>query len=91
MDVDDLATSEVLIAVAATAAVLSSRVRHVARRGLVYGLAGALSAGDMVMSFGKGVAGGVQGAVQTAGGQGDQETGENQPGSNSKGNEEEQG
>lgn len=66
MDVEDLATSEVVIAVAATAAVLSSRVRHVARRGLVYGVAGALSAGDMLMSFGKGVAGGVQDAAQTA-------------------------
>jgi hypothetical protein len=67
MDVEDLVTSEVVVAVAATAAVLSSRVRKVARRGIVYGVAGALSAGDMLSSFGKGMAGGIQnaaGAVQ---------------------------
>jgi len=65
MDVEDLVASEVVIAVAATAAVLSSRVRRVARRGLVYGVAGALSAGEMLTSFSKGVAGGVQGAAQS--------------------------
>ena len=69
MDVEDIASSEVAIAVAATAAVLSSRVRRVARRGLVYGVAGALSAGDMVMSFSKGVASGVQDAAQSAKGE----------------------
>ncbi len=69
MDVEDIVSSEVAIAVAATAAVLSSRVRRVARRGLVYGVAGALSAGDMMMSFGKGVASGVQDAAQSAKGE----------------------
>ncbi len=69
MDVEDLASSEVVVAVAATAAVLSSRVRRVARRGLVYGVAGALSAGDMVTSFGKGVASGVQDAAESARGE----------------------
>ena len=65
MDVDDLVASEVVVAVAATAVVFSSRMRRMARRGLVYGVAGALSAGDMLSSFGKGVAGGVQGAAQS--------------------------
>jgi hypothetical protein len=65
MDVEDLATSEVVIAVVATAAVLSSRARRVARRGLVYGVAGALSAGAMLTSFSKGVAGGVLDTAQS--------------------------
>lgn len=87
MDVEDLATSEVLIAVAATAAVLSSRARHAARRGLVYGVAGALSAGDVMMSFGKGIAGGVQSATQSVRGPGGEESEAN---GNSQGAEEEQ-
>ena len=66
MDLEDLATSEVVIAIAATAAVLSTRARRVARRGLVYGVAGALSAGDMLMSFGKGMAAGVQDVTESA-------------------------
>jgi hypothetical protein len=64
MDLDDFVQSEVIVAVVATGALLSSRGRKVARRGLVYGLAGALRAGDMLTSFGKGVAGGMQGATQ---------------------------
>ena len=63
MGVDDLAESEVGIAVAATAALMSPRVRRVARRGAVYGLAGALFAGDAVASAARGVAKGVRGAA----------------------------
>ena len=46
MAVEDFLESEVAVAVAVTAAVLSPRVRGVLRRGLVYGVAGVLKAGD---------------------------------------------
>ena len=46
MAVEDFMESEVAVAVAVTAAVLSPRVRGVLRRGLVYGVAGVLNAGD---------------------------------------------
>ena len=63
MALEDYAESEVAVAVAATAAVLSPRVRSYLRRGAVYGLAGVLIAGDAISSFAHGVA---QGAQQTA-------------------------
>ena len=46
MAVEDFLDGEVAIAVAATAALSSSRVRKALRRGVVYGLAGVLRAGD---------------------------------------------
>ena len=52
--------SEVGVAVAATAALASPRVRAVMRRGAVYGLAGVLKAGDMAASAARGVAAGVR-------------------------------
>jgi nucleoside phosphorylase len=48
MALEDYLESEVAIAVAATAAVLSPRVRRVLRRGAVYGVVGALKATDVV-------------------------------------------
>ena len=50
MAIDDYLESEVGIAVAATAALLSPRARHALRRGLVFGVAGALSAGEALAS-----------------------------------------
>ncbi len=50
MAVEDFMESEVAVAVAVTAAVLSPRVRGVLRRGLVYGVAGVLKAGDALSS-----------------------------------------
>jgi len=50
MAVEDFLESEVAVAVAVTAAVLSPRVRGVLRRGLVYGVAGVLKAGDALSS-----------------------------------------
>ncbi|HSH82808.1 MAG TPA: hypothetical protein VLA19_30110 [Herpetosiphonaceae bacterium] len=50
MAVEDFLESEVAVAVAVTAAVLSPRVRGVLRRGLVYGVAGVLKAGDVLSS-----------------------------------------
>jgi hypothetical protein len=62
---DDFVESEVAVAVAATAAVLSPRVRRLARSGAVYGLAGALIAADAVTSTARGFS---QGTQQGAGG-----------------------
>ena len=63
MALEDFLDSEVAVAVAATAALTSPRGRAVLRRGAVYGLAGLLTAGDMVSSFARGAA---RGAQQTA-------------------------
>ena len=46
MAVEDYLDSHVAIAVAATAAVLSPRMRKVLRRGAVYGVTGVLMVGD---------------------------------------------
>ncbi len=66
MALEDYLESEVVVAVAATAAVFSPRVRKVLRRGAVYGLAGVLMAGDAVSSAARNVAPGVQQAAATA-------------------------
>jgi hypothetical protein len=68
MALDDFLESEVAIAVAATAAVLSPGVRRVLRRGAVYGVAGAVKATDLVTAAARGVA---QGAQSAAGGASD--------------------
>ncbi len=68
MALEDYLESEVVVAVAATAAVLSPRVRRVLRRGAVYGLAGVLMAGDAVSSAARNVAPGVQQASASAAG-----------------------
>jgi hypothetical protein len=68
MALDDFLESEVAVAVAATAAVLSPRVRKVLRSGAVYGLAGALVAGDAVASVARGAGRGAQQAASSAGG-----------------------
>ena len=62
MALEDFLDSEVAVAVAATAALASPRVRGVLRRGAVYGLAGLLTAGDMISSFARGA---VRGAQET--------------------------
>ena len=68
MALDDFLESEVAIAVGATAAVLSPRVRGVLRSGVVYGLAGALIAGGAVGSLARGAGRGAQQAAASAGG-----------------------
>jgi hypothetical protein len=55
-----LIEEETLAAVAATAAALSPRARRVARKGAVYGLAGALRAGDVIAAAARGAARAVQ-------------------------------
>lgn len=68
MDFEDFFESPVLVAVGLTAAAFSPPVRRVARRGAVYGVAGALWAGDAVSSAARGVGRGAQQAASTAGG-----------------------
>lgn len=55
-----LIDEEVVVAVAGTAAALSPRARSIARKGVVYGLAGVMKAGDVVASAARGAARGVQ-------------------------------
>ena len=50
-DFEAFAESEVAVAVAATAALFSPRVRRLLRGGMVYGLAGLLTAGDTIFSL----------------------------------------
>ena len=68
MALEDYLESEVVVAVAATAAIMSPRARKLLRRGAVYGLAGVLMAGDAVSSAARNVAPGVQHAATTAAG-----------------------
>ena len=65
MALDDMMESEVGLAVVATAAAISPRARNILRRGAVYGLAGALKAGDVVVGAARGV---VRGAADGASG-----------------------
>jgi hypothetical protein len=55
MDLEDLVEPEVLVAVGVTAALMSPTVRGVLRKGAVYGLAGAMMAGDRVAAAARGV------------------------------------
>src|SRR5690349_13331706 len=64
MALDDFMDTEVAVAVAATAAILTPQVRQVLRKGAVYGVAGALMAGDALTSFGRGAVRGVQQAAE---------------------------
>lgn len=66
MALDDFLESEVAIAAAAAAAIFSPRVRGALRKGAVYGVAGALVAGDAIGSFARGVGRGAQNAASTA-------------------------
>jgi len=60
MGIEDLASSESAVVAAATATVLSPRVRETLRRGAVYGVAGALKVGDVVAGAARGAARGVR-------------------------------
>jgi hypothetical protein len=64
---EDYLEPEVAVAVAVTAAIASPPVRKVLRRGLVYGLAGVLSASDKITAAARSVAQSAQQAVNTAG------------------------
>jgi hypothetical protein len=55
--------TEIGVAVAATAAAVSPRARNLLRQGAVYGLAGAMKAGDVVFSAARGVVRGAAAGV----------------------------
>ncbi len=55
MDLEDFLEPEIAIVAAVTATVFSPRVRNFLRRGAVYGVAGALIAGDAVTSFARNI------------------------------------
>ena len=64
MDPEDFVSPEVGITAVVVAAVASPRVRKVARRGAVLGVAGALMAGDAISSFARGFGQGVSHGAQ---------------------------
>lgn len=66
MALDDYVEPEIAVTAVVTAAVFSPQVRGLLRRGLVYGLAGAMIVGDTVASFAKSVGQGVQQTGATA-------------------------
>lgn len=61
MGLDDMMSTESAFVATATAAVFSPKVRGTLRKGAVYGVAGALKAGDVVVGAARGVARGVRG------------------------------
>lgn len=65
MEFDDYLQPEIAVTAAVTAAVFSPRARRLLRRGVVYGLAGALMAGDAITSFARSIGRGVQEAGAT--------------------------
>lgn len=67
MALDDMMQTEVGVAAAAVAAVASPRARNVLRRGAVYGLAGAMKAGDVAFGVARGA---VRGAAEGFSGNG---------------------
>ena len=67
MALDDYLEPEVAIAVAVTAAVASPPVRKVLRQGLVYGLAGLMTAGDKIAAAARDIAHNAQQTVAAAG------------------------
>jgi hypothetical protein len=73
MALDDFIEPEVALAVAVTAAVASPPVRKVLRRGLVYGLAGLMVAGDKIAGAARQLAESAQQTAKPAG-DGTQET-----------------
>jgi hypothetical protein len=58
---DDFMSTETAFVAAATAAVLSPKTRDTLRKGAVYGVAGALKAGDVVAGAARGAVRGVRG------------------------------
>jgi hypothetical protein len=67
MALDDWVDSEVVVAVAATAAALSPGFRRVLRRGAVYGVAGVLKATDVATAAARGAARGAGSGSESAG------------------------
>lgn len=60
MDLEDFVEPEVAATAVVAAAIFSPKARKLLRKGAVYGLAGALIAGETAASFGKSMAHGFQ-------------------------------
>jgi hypothetical protein len=60
MALDDYMEPEIAVTAAVTAAIFSPQARRLLRKGLVYGLAGAMIAGDTITSFTRSVGKGIQ-------------------------------
>ena len=65
MEFDDYLEPEIAVTAVVTAVVFSPGARRLLRRGVVYGLAGALMAGDAITSFARSIGRGVQEAGAT--------------------------
>ncbi len=65
MEFDDYLQPEVAVTAAVTAVIFSPPARRLLRRGVVYGLAGALMVGDAITSFARSIGRGVQEAGAT--------------------------
>lgn len=66
MEIEDFAGPEIAVTAALTAAVCSPRAHKAMRKGLVYGIAGVLTVGDMVTSLAKSVGQSMQKASSVA-------------------------
>ncbi len=66
MALDDYLEPEIGVAVAATALLASPRLRKMLRRGLVYGMAGVMVAGDTASSMARGMGRGMKQANDEA-------------------------
>ena len=85
MALEEYFESEVAVAVAATAALMSPRARRLLRRGAVYGVAGALKATDVVTAAARGIGQGVSAqAARSGDGTGDSRAAPPPPASKTK-------
>lgn len=66
VELEDFMEPEIAVTAAVAAAITSPRARKVMRKGLVYGMAGILAAGDVIVSFGRSVREGIQHAGEEA-------------------------
>lgn len=66
MALEDFVEPEVAVTAAVTAAIFSPRARKVMRKGLVYGMAGILTAGDAITTFARSFGQGIQHASEAA-------------------------
>ena len=64
MDFEDFVEPEIAVTAVLTAALFSPRARKVIRKGMVYGMAGILTAGDVATAFGRSVRQGVKQAEE---------------------------
>lgn len=65
MEFEDFIEPEIAVTTAVVAAIFSPRARQVIRKGLVYGMAGVLTAGDVVTSFARSIGQGVRQVDET--------------------------